>query len=227
MATGAYHCYTRQCKILLGCYCSCSCCRCCCCCSALHSCVPVCGYACSSVLVCVSAEDGVRTGEEEGKTYARVVCIYSTQMSGIRRFSFSDFPGVKNSEWKGVGGWTEWEGELRTTHSHLMLLHYFVVACFEWLRAHFFCFWFQLIWGMGEGLLTSWQQHKIQRKNVRKNMHRKITANKFTTLTALPRYHSPFPLLLLPLALSLEWGYWHCSSRAATSAAQLLRLSRC
>lgn len=103
VATGAYHCYTRQCKILLGCYCSCSCCRCCCCCSALHSCVPVCGYACSSVLVCVSAEDGVRTGEEEGKTYARVVCIYSTQMSGIRRFSFSDFPGVKNSEWKGGG----------------------------------------------------------------------------------------------------------------------------
>lgn len=53
--------------------------------------------------MCVSAEDGVRTGEEEGKTYARVVCIYSTQMSGIRRFSFSDFPGVKNSEWKGGG----------------------------------------------------------------------------------------------------------------------------
>jgi len=49
-------------------------------------------------LVCVrvvGGREGGGEGDGEGETNARVVCIYSTQMSGIRRSSFSDFPGER------------------------------------------------------------------------------------------------------------------------------------
>lgn len=205
MASGAQHCYTLQCKIILRRCCSC-------CCSKLHWCVPVCGYSSWCVWVSVSAKEyvvHVRGKKKAGECTRCLHLLYANERHSaflVLRFSWREAERVG-----GRDGWL-WEMRsisLRTTHSHLMLLHYFVVASFEWLRALavFISFFYVLIWRMGEGLLTSWQQHKNSQK---------ITANKFTTLTALPA-----------LALSLEWGYWHCSSRVATSAEQPLRVYRC
>jgi len=121
--------------------------------------------------------------------------------------------------------------ELLPAHNSLSLdaAALFCCCCLLWMtKSVLLIFFFGLGW-FGEWAKDCWRVGNSIKYNVKmagKNMHRKITANKFTTLTAL---HSPRPpLSLYPhLSLSLEWGYWHCSSRAATWAAQLLRLYRC
>lgn len=90
----------------------------------------------------------------------------------------------------GESGWERWvamgDEEHIPAHNSLSLDAAALFCCCQlWMTKSACCFYFLffyvLIWRMGEGLLTSWQQHKNSQK---------ITANKFTTLTALPRPRS-------------------------------------